>query len=147
MPTAYKLRTLLSVLLLLFLTVSCQVNAVKNAAPKAKAHANSPSKTAIVNGTVDASISPQQYAASLGKGIDVTWAETMKGIETYNIKMVRDFKQAGLRHVRIRVKHESDAKLLAHLAFNADHKYYDAQKLTWIDSVKPVFDEILQTNC
>lgn len=111
----YKIRTLSSILLLLFLTVSCQVNAVKNAAPKAKAHANSKSKSPIVSGTADASISPKQYAASLGKGIDVTWVETRKGFETYNIKMLRDFKQAGLRHVRIRVKHEPDAKLLAHL--------------------------------
>ncbi|MFM2268396.1 MAG: hypothetical protein RL757_1837 [Bacteroidota bacterium] len=60
-------------------------------------------------------ILPKDYSAMLGKGIDVIWAETPKGIETFKPKIVEDFKQAGFSHIRIRVKDDPDATLLAHL--------------------------------
>ncbi len=60
-------------------------------------------------------ILPKNYAGMLGKGIDVIWAETKKGIETYSSKMVKDFKDAGFSHIRIRVKDQPAPDLLAHI--------------------------------
>jgi hypothetical protein len=74
-----------------------------------------PVKSEDNSGNIDAPISPKNYHAKLGKGIDVIWAEMKKGIETFNPKMVKDFKQAGFSHIRIRVKDYPDQKLLAHI--------------------------------
>lgn len=60
-------------------------------------------------------ITPKEYQGILGKGIDVTWAETPKGIESFNSQMVKDFKKIGFSHVRVRVKDNLDEKLLAHI--------------------------------
>lgn len=60
-------------------------------------------------------ISPKEYSQILGKGIDVTWAESRKGIENFNSKMVKDFKLSGLKHIRIRVKDYPNQKLLEHI--------------------------------
>jgi hypothetical protein len=60
-------------------------------------------------------ISPKEYSNILGKGIDVIWAESHKGIENFNSKMVKDFKQAGFSHIRIRVKDYPDNNLLSHI--------------------------------
>jgi Cellulase (glycosyl hydrolase family 5) len=94
------IATFLLALAPLFLTVNTQAKETK---------------TAVTSNAIDKSISPKKYHNLLGKGIDVIWAETEKGIETYNIKMVKDFKKAGFSHVRIRIKYSPDAKLLAHL--------------------------------
>jgi hypothetical protein len=64
---------------------------------------------------LEKSISPKDYQQMLGKGIDVTWVETKLGMETYNKQMVRDFKQAGFSHIRLRIKFEPDTNLLEHL--------------------------------
>jgi hypothetical protein len=72
-------------------------------------------KTEVINYTDNQPIAPKNYAASLGKGIDAIWAETPKGIESFNPKMVEDFKKEGFSHIRIRVKDTPDTKLLAHL--------------------------------
>lgn len=101
-----KMRLLL-LLLPLLATAGCQANEVKKSHKK--------TKTDAVAAVVDKSISPKNYAGLLGKGIDVVWAETRKGIDTYNARMVRDFKQAGFSHIRIRVKDAPSAKLLTHL--------------------------------
>ncbi len=56
-------------------------------------------------------ISPWDYQAKLGKGIDVDWSKTEKGKEYYNTKAVQDFKNSGVAHVRIRVKDKADNNL------------------------------------
>lgn len=63
----------------------------------------------------DQAVSPWMYQALLGKGMDVTWAEFRKQANTYHLQMVKDFKQAGVDHVRIRVKDEISDELLTAL--------------------------------
>lgn len=60
-------------------------------------------------------VSPQKYQQLLGKGMDVDWSKTSKGKDTYSQKMVKDFKDAGISHVRIRVKDEADENLFKSL--------------------------------
>ncbi len=60
-------------------------------------------------------VSPAQYVKLLGKGMDVDWAKTEKGIEFYSPKAVQAFRQKGFSHVRIRVKNDPDEKFLKHL--------------------------------
>jgi len=55
-------------------------------------------------------ISPNQYVQMLGKGLDVDWSKTVQGMRTYSSNMPREFKQAGLGHVRLRVKNETSDK-------------------------------------
>lgn len=57
-------------------------------------------------------IEPSDYVRRLGKGLDVDWAKSPKGMQTYSLKMVQDFKRAGLRHVRIRVTQDVSEGLL-----------------------------------
>ena len=49
-------------------------------------------------------IAPVDYQKMLGKGMDVDWSKTSQGREYYNEQAVIDFKNAGISHVRIRVK-------------------------------------------
>lgn len=49
-------------------------------------------------------ISPWDYQSLLGKGLDVTWAEFRKQTKLYSEQMVVAFQEAGVSHVRIRVK-------------------------------------------
>ncbi len=64
------------------------------------------------NQAVQDVIAPSDYVKRLGKGLDVDWAKTPKGMQTYSLKMVQDFKQAGLQHVRIRVTQDVSEDLL-----------------------------------
>ncbi len=68
-----------------------------------------------VGGKNDQAVSPWFYQSLLGKGMDVTWSEFPKQMNTYNRKMVQDFKSAGISHVRIRVKDEVSPELLKNL--------------------------------
>lgn len=63
----------------------------------------------------DSPITPWAYQAMLGCGMDVDWAKTRQGIGLYAAQAPRDFSEAGIRHVRIRVKDDADAALLDHL--------------------------------
>ena len=60
-------------------------------------------------------ISPWTYQAMLGCGMDVDWAKTAQGIRCYSSQAPQDFTQAGLKHVRIRVKDDADTTMLDHL--------------------------------
>lgn len=60
----------------------------------------------------DRAVSPWFYQTLLGRGMDVTWSEFRKQTNTYNEQMVADFKQAGVDHVRIRVKDDVSEELL-----------------------------------
>ena len=60
-------------------------------------------------------IKPEEYQSMLGKGLDVTWSEFPKQMESYNVKMVEDFKEAGVKHVRIRIKDDVTEDLLNRL--------------------------------
>ena len=60
-------------------------------------------------------ISPWKYQSKLGKGMDVDWSKTKKGKENYNLKAVQDFEDAGVNHVRIRIKEEADNDLFVAL--------------------------------
>ncbi|WP_163444539.1 glycoside hydrolase family 5 protein [Flavobacterium columnare] len=104
------MNRLITILLLISIsvTVSCQNLKKANVKKRSK-------KTEKVIGTYDSPISPKNYQSILGKGIDVTWAESKKGIANFNSKMVKDFKQSGLEHIRIRVKDYPDNILLSHL--------------------------------
>lgn len=59
----------------------------------------------------DSPVSPWFYQSLLGKGMDVTWSEFRKQANTYNEQMVKDFKEAGVSHVRIRVKDDISEEL------------------------------------
>lgn len=60
-------------------------------------------------------ISPWEYQSKLGKGMDVDWSKTKKGKENYNLKVVQDFEEAGVNHVRIRIKDKADDDLFVTL--------------------------------
>ena len=60
-------------------------------------------------------ISPWEYQSKLGKGMDVDWSKTRKGKENYNLKVVQDFEDAGIDHVRIRIKDKADNDLFVSL--------------------------------
>lgn len=64
---------------------------------------------------VDSPISPWQYQALLGKGMDVDWSKTTAGQENYRVEAVKAFKAQGISHVRIRIKDEADENLFVHL--------------------------------
>lgn len=49
-------------------------------------------------------IPPAQYQKLLGKGMDVDWSKTGAGKRNYSEVAVKNFKKAGIQHVRIRVK-------------------------------------------
>lgn len=63
----------------------------------------------------DQAVSPWFYQSLLGHGMDVTWSEFSRQMETYNVRMVQDFKAAGVGHVRIRVKDDISEELLSGL--------------------------------
>jgi hypothetical protein len=71
--------------------------------------------TTLVRSQTKKDISPKEYQKLLGKGIDVDWCKTAKGIRYYNKKTVVDFKKRGFSHVRIRIKNNANEKLLGHL--------------------------------
>lgn len=56
-------------------------------------------------------ICPWKYQSKLGKGMDVDWSKTKEGKKHYSLKAVQDFKNAGVNHVRIRIKDEADNDL------------------------------------
>lgn len=70
-------------------------------------------KADTINGTEP--ILPVQYQKLLGKGMDVDWSKTKKGQETFHKTIVKDFKNAGINHVRIRVKDNVSQDLFYHL--------------------------------
>ena len=45
--------------------------------------------------------------------MDVDWCKTAAGMSLYRSDVPKDFKRAGISHVRIRVKDEATAGLLA----------------------------------
>lgn len=57
-------------------------------------------------------IDPLAYQQMLGKGMDVDWCKTTAGMSLYHSSVPKDFKQAGISHVRIRVKDEATEELL-----------------------------------
>lgn len=69
----------------------------------------------VENTEKDAALSPWEYQKMLGKGLDVDWSKTNKGMEYYDEKAVKDFVAAGISHVRIRVTENADEELFEHL--------------------------------
>lgn len=57
-------------------------------------------------------IKPDEYVEILGKGLDVDWSKTDKGIENYNSNTVTDFKEKGISHVRIRIAKDATEDVL-----------------------------------
>lgn len=70
-------------------------------------------KAADVSRYANKSIGPFTYQRMLGKGMDVDWCKTAAGMSLYNSDVPKDFKEAGISHVRIRVKDEATEELLA----------------------------------
>ncbi len=60
-------------------------------------------------------ISPSDYQKYLGKGMDVDWSKTNEGRKYYNEKAVVDFKEAGIDHVRIRIKDPANDETFKYL--------------------------------
>lgn len=60
-------------------------------------------------------ITPWDYQRLLGKGMDVDWSKTQRGRDYYNEQAVKDFKDKGISHVRIRIKDPADETLFASL--------------------------------
>lgn len=52
----------------------------------------------------DAAIEPWSYQGMLGRGVDVDWSKVREGRATYTRQISEDFYNAGVQHVRIRVK-------------------------------------------
>lgn len=63
----------------------------------------------------DTPLTAAQYAQKLGVGMDVDWARTDRGIREFDPLIVRDFYDAGIRHVRIRVADNMTEARLIHL--------------------------------
>lgn len=63
---------------------------------------------------------PEVYSQMLGKGMDVDWSKTKDGSSFYNIQTVKDFKAAGISHVRIRVSDNATEALLDSLEQQVD---------------------------
>lgn len=57
-------------------------------------------------------IKPWDYVKILGKGLDVDWSKTKAGRKYYSEQTVKDFKNAGISHVRIRITDQAEDKLL-----------------------------------
>lgn len=49
-------------------------------------------------------INPWDYQKLLGKGMDVDWCKTSKGMKSYSTIACKNFKMSGISHVRIRIK-------------------------------------------
>lgn len=80
------------------LTLSVISSTLTYSSAEASAQANpSASKTANLTYT------PSTYVNLLGKGIDVDWSKTKEGKQLYKSQIVKDFKAAGISHVRIRI--------------------------------------------
>lgn len=63
----------------------------------------------------DEAITPAQYQSMLGHGMDVDWSKTSEGRANYQPQTVIDFVEAGIKHVRIRVKDDLTPDVLASL--------------------------------
>lgn len=61
----------------------------------------------------DAVVTPWNYQRMLGHGMDVDWSKVKAGRDSYQAKVVEDFRQAGVDHVRIRVKDDWSQELLS----------------------------------
>jgi hypothetical protein len=92
-----------------FLSGNCQTSKQK------KSEKGSKAKTELPQSASFKAIAPGDYQSLLGKGMDVDWVKTEKGAQFYNKQIVKDFKLAGLSHVRIRIKDEANEKLLKQL--------------------------------
>lgn len=95
---------------LLFPVLFCSALVLSCHSGKTTAHKAPPERREQLVHPGDAPITPGAYQAMLGKGLDVTWAESRKGIDHFNLQMVRDFRETGLQHIRIRVKNDPDEK-------------------------------------
>lgn len=60
-------------------------------------------------------IGPWRYQKMLGKGLDVDWSGNRRGKQYYNVQAVKDFKAAGVSHVRIRMIDDATEELLSGL--------------------------------
>lgn len=63
----------------------------------------------------DQAVSPWDYQKLLGRGMDVDWSKTKEGRTYYTSETVRAFRDAGISHVRIRVKDDLDSELFKSL--------------------------------
>lgn len=63
---------------------------------------------------------PEVYSQMLGKGMDVDWSKTKDGNSFYNVQTVKDFKAAGVSHVRIRISADATEALLDSLEQQID---------------------------
>lgn len=57
-------------------------------------------------------IAPSDYQKMLGRGMDVDWSKTRAGKTYYNEQVVKDFAEAGIDHVRIRIADDINEDML-----------------------------------
>jgi hypothetical protein len=106
-----KLKYMYRIIIMLFL-VSISLTVSSQTTRKAKRYKKSKKTETSKN---NLAILPKDYQVLLGKGMDVDWAKTRKGMQFFNTQAVRDFKSIGLSHVRIRIQDDVSDKLLIHL--------------------------------
>lgn len=82
-------------------------------------------------------VSPWKYQEILEKGLDVDWAKTQDGRKYYCTQTAQDFWDAGINHVRIRIKDKADDELFASL----DKQIDDCIKLGIIPIIAYQADE------
>lgn len=70
----------------------------------------------------DEAITPAQYQSMPGHGMDVDWSKTSEGRANYQTQAVIDFVEAGIKHVRIRVKDDLTPDVLASLDRQIDDR-------------------------
>ncbi|MFD3158739.1 glycoside hydrolase family 5 protein (plasmid) [Haloimpatiens sp. FM7330] len=82
--------------------------------PSNKSESNFSKKTDkdLSTTSIDSPINPWDYQKLLGKGMDVDWSKTSQGQKYYNEQAVKDFKEAGISHVRIRITQKATEELL-----------------------------------
>lgn len=89
----------------------------KPRAARTPAEASDEAPAAVAAGPA---LSPKDYVARMGRGLDVDWSKTRRGAEGYAARVPADFKAVGLGHVRIRVRDPISEELLSGLAQQVD---------------------------
>jgi hypothetical protein len=93
----------------------CQSPQPKSAKRPKNPTVQAPETTQSTPPAAQKSISPAQYVQQLGKGLDVDWLKTGKGMANYSAQAVKDFKKMGLGHVRIRIQDDASTELFEQL--------------------------------
>ncbi len=62
--------------------------------------------------SLDTPISPEDYAAALGKGFDVNWVKSASQAGYYSVELLQQIKERGFKHIRLRTNLESPTEFI-----------------------------------